>query len=178
MTVSPGKYFNPSAFESFQTGNGGGGTMYAGRELWHVCRWGRELCHVCREGGTSVMDAGREGPLPCMQRREGTLACMQVGEGMYAEESVMYAGGGGHVCRGVCHVCRGGAIMYADGGGKSVMQRINPIFSTVLSQNSKLLVIGQLRFRSTEHLMSNIHLHNTLRHVFSQHFANRGFTCA
>ena len=47
------------------------------------------------------------------------------------------------------------------------MQRINPIFSTVLSQNSKLLVIAQLHPRSTEHLMSNIHLHNTIQHAFA-----------
>ena len=50
-----------------------------------------------------------------------------------------------------------------------VCGRINPIFSTVLSQNSKPLVIAQLHPRSTEHLMSNIHLHNTLQHAFSQH---------
>ena len=46
-------------------------------------------------------------------------------------------------------------------------ERINPIFSTVLSQNSKLLVIAQLHPRSTEHLMSNIHLHNTIQHAFA-----------
>ena len=45
--------------------------------------------------------------------------------------------------------------------------RINPVFSTVLSQNSKLLVIVQLHPRSTEHLMSNIHLHNTIQHAFA-----------
>ncbi len=45
-------------------------------------------------------------------------------------------------------------------------ERVNPIFSTVLSQNSKLLVIAQLHPRSTEHLMSNIHLHNTIQHAF------------
>ena len=44
--------------------------------------------------------------------------------------------------------------------------RVNPIFSSVLSQNSKLLVIAQLHPRSTEHLMSNIHLHNTIQHAF------------
>ena len=46
-------------------------------------------------------------------------------------------------------------------------ERVNPIFSTVLSQNSKLLVIAQLHPRSTEHLMSNIHLHNTIQHAFA-----------
>ena len=46
-------------------------------------------------------------------------------------------------------------------------ERINPIFSSVLSQNSKLLVIAQLHPRSTEHLMSNIHLHNTIQHAFA-----------
>ena len=46
-------------------------------------------------------------------------------------------------------------------------ERVNPIFSTVLSQNSKLLVITQLHPRSTEHLMSNIHLHNTIQHAFA-----------
>ena len=45
--------------------------------------------------------------------------------------------------------------------------RVNPIFSSVLSQNSKLLVIAQLHPRSTEHLMSNIHLHNTIQHAFA-----------
>ena len=44
---------------------------------------------------------------------------------------------------------------------------VNPIFSSVLSQNSKLLVIAQLHPRSTEHLMSNIHLHNTIQHAFA-----------
>ena len=57
-------------------------------------------------------------------------------------------------------------------------ERVNPIFSSVLSQNSKLLVIAQLHPRSTEHLMSNIHLHNTLQHAFSQQFASPGATCA
>ena len=52
------------------------------------------------------------------------------------------------------------------------------IFSTVLSQNSKLLVIAQLHPRSIEHLMSNMHLHNTLQHAFSQQFASPGVTCA
>jgi len=46
-------------------------------------------------------------------------------------------------------------------------ERVNPIFSTVLSQNSKLLLIAQLHPRSTEHLMSNIHLHNTIQHAFA-----------
>ena len=46
-------------------------------------------------------------------------------------------------------------------------ERVNPIFSSVLSQNSKLLVIAQLHPRSTEHLMSNIHLHNTIQHAFA-----------
>ena len=45
--------------------------------------------------------------------------------------------------------------------------RVNPIFSSVLSQNSKLLVIAQLHPRSTEHLMSNTHLHNTIQHAFA-----------
>ena len=45
--------------------------------------------------------------------------------------------------------------------------RVNPIFSSVLSQNSKLLVIAQLHPRSTEHLMSNIHLHNTIQHAIA-----------
>ena len=45
--------------------------------------------------------------------------------------------------------------------------KISPIFSTVLSQNAKLLVIAQLHPRSTEHLMSNIHLHNTIQHAFA-----------
>ena len=45
--------------------------------------------------------------------------------------------------------------------------RVNPIFSSVLSRNSKLLVIAQLHSRSTEHLMSNIHLHNTIQHAFA-----------
>ena len=49
----------------------------------------------------------------------------------------------------------------------SERERVNPIFSTVLSQNSKLLVIAQLHPRSTEHLMSNIHLHNTIQHAFA-----------
>ena len=49
----------------------------------------------------------------------------------------------------------------------SYIGRINPIFSSVLSQNSKLLVIAQLHPRSTEHLMSNIHLHNTIQHAFA-----------
>ena len=43
-------------------------------------------------------------------------------------------------------------------GGSMHHERVNPIFSSVLSQNSKLLVIAQLHPRSTEHLMSNIHL--------------------
>ena len=47
-------------------------------------------------------------------------------------------------------------------------ERVNPIFSTVLSQNSKLLVIAQLHPRSTEHLMSNMHLHNTIQHAFAE----------
>ena len=46
-------------------------------------------------------------------------------------------------------------------------ERVNPIFSSVLSRNSKLLVIAQLHPRSTEHLMSNIHLHNTIQHAFA-----------
>ena len=46
-------------------------------------------------------------------------------------------------------------------------ERVNPIFSSVLSQNSKLLVIAQLHPRSTEHLMSNAHLHNTIQHAFA-----------
>ena len=41
--------------------------------------------------------------------------------------------------------------------------RVNPIFSSVLSQN----LIAQLHPRSTEHLMSNIHLHNTIQHAFA-----------
>ncbi len=51
--------------------------------------------------------------------------------------------------------------------GLKYFLRVNPIFSTVLSQNSKLLVIAQLHPRSTEHLMSNIHLHNTIQHAFA-----------
>ena len=47
-------------------------------------------------------------------------------------------------------------------GVYALYERINPIFSSVLSRNSKLLVIAQLHPRSTEHLMSNIHLHNTI----------------
>ena len=50
---------------------------------------------------------------------------------------------------------------------RPVTLRVNPIFSSVLSQNSKLLVIAQLHPRSTEHLMSNIHLHNTIQHAFA-----------
>ena len=46
-------------------------------------------------------------------------------------------------------------------------ERVNPIFSSVLSRNSKLLVIAQLHPRSTEHWMSNIHLHNTIQHAFA-----------
>ena len=44
--------------------------------------------------------------------------------------------------------------------------RVNPIFSTVLSQDSKLLVIVQLHPCSIQHLMSNIYLHNTIQHAF------------
>ena len=50
---------------------------------------------------------------------------------------------------------------------RCIILRVNPIFSSVLSQNSKLLVIAQLHPRSTEHLMSNIHLHNTIQHAFA-----------
>ena len=46
-------------------------------------------------------------------------------------------------------------------------RELTPIFSSVLSRNSKLLVIAQLYPRSTEHLMSNIHLHNTIQHAFA-----------
>ena len=53
------------------------------------------------------------------------------------------------------------------GGLRVICERVNPIFSSVLSQNSKLLVIAQLHPRSTEHLMSNIHLHNTIQHAFA-----------
>ena len=53
------------------------------------------------------------------------------------------------------------------GGSMHHIERVNPIFSSVLSQNSKLLVIAQLHPRSTEHLMSNIHLHNTIQHAFA-----------
>ena len=63
-------------------------------------------------------------------------------------------------------------------GGLCIIERTDPIFSTVLSQNSKLLVIAQLHPRSTEHLMSSIHLRSTLQHAFSQHFASPGVTCA
>ena len=52
-------------------------------------------------------------------------------------------------------------------GENIIRERVNPIFSSVLSQNSKLLVIAQLHPRSTEHLMSNIHLHNTIQHAFA-----------
>ena len=66
---------------------------------------------------------------------------------------IMYAGVASSHMRGFHHyVCR---------------ERVNPIFSSVLSQNSKLLVIAQLHPRSTEHLMSNIHLHNTIQHAFA-----------
>ena len=57
--------------------------------------------------------------------------------------------------------CREGSMHHAE------RERVNPIFSSVLSQNSKLLVIAQLHPRSTEHLMSNIHLHNTIQHAFA-----------
>ena len=67
---------------------------------------------------------------------------------------------------------------YDDEGVYESGERVNPIFSTVLSQNSKLWVIAQLHSRSTKHLMSNIHLHSTLQHAFSQHFASPGVTCA
>ena len=50
--------------------------------------------------------------------------------------------------------------------GLSNILRVNPIFSSVLSQNSKLLVNAQLHPHSTEHLMSDIHLHNTIQHAF------------
>ena len=50
---------------------------------------------------------------------------------------------------------------------EGIIERVNPIFSSVLSRNSKLLVIAQLHPRSTEHLMSNIHLHNTIQHAFA-----------
>ena len=59
------------------------------------------------------------------------------------------------------------SVMQTQGVHQPCKQRINPIFSTVLSQNSKLLVIAQLHSRSTEHLMSNIHLHNTIQHAFA-----------
>ena len=59
-------------------------------------------------------------------------------------------------------------MMCAEGVYHNVCrERINPIFSSVLSRNSKLLVIAQLHPRSTEHLMSNIHLHNTIQHAFA-----------
>ena len=61
---------------------------------------------------------------------------------------------------GLTYAMRGG-LTYA------MRERVNPIFSSVLSQNSKLLVIAQLHPRSTEHLMSNIHLHNTIQHAFA-----------
>ena len=57
--------------------------------------------------------------------------------------------------------------MEAGGSMHHMEERVNPIFSSVLSQNSKLLVIAQLHPRSTEHLMSNIHLHNTIQHAFA-----------
>jgi len=57
-------------------------------------------------------------------------------------------------------------------------ERIDLIFSTVLSQNSKLLVSAQLHPGGTKQLMSNTHLHSTLQHAFSQHFASPSATCA
>ena len=63
--------------------------------------------------------------------------------------------------------CRGGSMMHVEGVYDACRERVNPIFSSVLSQNSKLLVIAQLHPRSTEHLMSNIHLHNTIQHAFA-----------
>jgi len=76
---------------------------------------------------------------------------------------------------GVSYDARG--VSY-DVGRQLHDERINPIFSTVLSQNAKLLVIAQLHPRSTEHPMSNMHLHNTLQHALSQHSAGPGVTCA
>ena len=67
--------------------------------------------------------------------------------------------------QGGLSAARGG--LCAAGGGLCAAERVNPIFSSVLSQNSKLLVIAQLHPRSTEHLMSNIHLHNTIQHAFA-----------
>ena len=66
---------------------------------------------------------------------------------------------------GVYHINRGGLSMGQHDAGS--IERIITIFSSVLSQNSKLLVIAQLHPRSTEHLMSNIHLHNTIQHAFA-----------
>ena len=72
----------------------------------------------------------------------------------------------------LCYVMRG-SLCCAIGGSVPCTResppslRVNPIFSSVLSQNSKLLVIAQLHPRSTEHLMSNIHLHNTIQHAFA-----------
>ena len=54
-------------------------------------------------------------------------------------------------------------------GSMYVGERVNPIFSSVLSRNSKLLVIAQLHPRSTEHLMSNIHLHHYPTCIRSAH---------
>ena len=61
----------------------------------------------------------------------------------------------------------GGGLCIIWGVYVIISERVNPIFSSVLSQNSKLLVIAQLHPRSTEHLMSNIHLHNTIQHAFA-----------
>jgi len=70
-----------------------------------------------------------------------------------SRQSLIYMQGGlSYTCRGVYHIHA---------------ERVNPIFSSVLSQNSKLLVIAQLHPRSTEHLMSNMHLHNTIKHAFA-----------
>ena len=70
-----------------------------------------------------------------------------------------------HHMKGLYTSCEGVCASYE--GVYASYERVNPIFSSVLSQNSKLLVIAQLHPRSTEHLMSNIHLHNTIQHTFA-----------
>ena len=80
----------------------------------------------------------------------------------HAQGSIMHAGGSVPHAQGTMK--RAKASM-AHAGIYNARERIDPIFSTVLSQNSKLLVIAQLHPHSTEHLMSNMHLHNTLQHA-------------
>ena len=81
----------------------------------------------------------------------------------------------------------GGGLSYMIGGGLSCMReerglscmrkrerdRINPTFSTVLSQKSKLLVIAQLHPHGTKYLTSNMHFHSTLQVPFLSVHSNR-----